>query len=132
MVSLPFTPHALGVACLVFATGALAQTRTARPAAAAPSAPVAAVAGAASAAEPASPDRAELERTQITGSRELPKVLYIVPWKKPPPGQPIARPERSVIDDALLPIERAVLQRQIGYHRQLATPAAGGTAALRP
>lgn len=77
-------------------------------------------------------DRADIEGTKIIGNRELPKVLYIVPWKKPPPGQPIARPERSVIDDALLPIERAVLQRQIGYHRQLATPAAGGTAALRP
>jgi hypothetical protein len=80
----------------------------------------------------AAQDRADIDRTQIIGNRELPKVLYIVPWKKPPPGQPIARPERSVIDDALLPIERAVLQRQIGYHRQLATPAAGGTAALRP
>jgi biopolymer transport protein ExbB len=28
-------------------------------------------------------DRAELDRTPIVGNRELPKVLYIVPWKKP-------------------------------------------------
>ena len=26
-------------------------------------------------------DRADLDATQIIGSRELPKVLYIVPWK---------------------------------------------------
>jgi hypothetical protein len=120
---LPFSQHAICVACVVASAGIAAQTRTVRPAAAAP---------AASAPEPAAPDRAELDRTQITGSRELPKVLYIVPWKKPPPGQPIARPERSVIDDALAPVERGVLQRQIGYHRQLATPAAGDPSALRP
>jgi len=28
-------------------------------------------------------DRATIDRTQIIGNRELPKVLYIVPWKKP-------------------------------------------------
>src|SRR5262245_30351980 len=27
-------------------------------------------------------DRMELDATAITGNRELPKVLYIVPWKK--------------------------------------------------
>ena len=27
-------------------------------------------------------DRADIDRTQIIGNRELPKVLYIVPWKK--------------------------------------------------
>ena len=27
-------------------------------------------------------DRLELDTTQITGNRELPKVLYIVPWKR--------------------------------------------------
>ena len=31
-------------------------------------------------------DRADIDRTQIIGNRELPKVLYIVPWKKPLPG----------------------------------------------
>ena len=28
-------------------------------------------------------DRADIERTQIIGNRELPKVLYIVPWQDP-------------------------------------------------
>ena len=31
-------------------------------------------------------DKADIDRTQIIGNRELPKVLYIVPWKKPPLG----------------------------------------------
>ena len=37
-------------------------------------------------------DRADIDRTQIIGNRELPKVLYIVPWKKPLPGQLSGRP----------------------------------------
>lgn len=70
-------------------------------------------------------DRAELDRTQITGNRELPKVLYIVPWKKPLPGTLSGRPVASVLDEALAPIDRQVLQRQIDYHAQAtARPAA--------
>ena len=41
---------------------------------------------AASASSAFAQDRADIDRTQIIGNRELPKVLYIVPWKKPPPG----------------------------------------------
>ena len=37
-------------------------------------------------------DRADIDRTQIIGNRELPKVLYIVPWKKPLPGDLAGRP----------------------------------------
>lgn len=69
-------------------------------------------------------DRAELDRTQITGNRELPKVLYIVPWKKPLPGTLSGRPVASVLDEALAPIDRQVLQRQIDYHAQATKPAA--------
>lgn len=69
-------------------------------------------------------DRAELERTQITGNRELPKVLYIVPWKKPLPGTLSGRPVASVLDEALAPIDRQVLQRQIDYHAQAAARSA--------
>jgi hypothetical protein len=41
---------------------------------------------AAAAAGACAQDRADIDRTQIIGNRELPKVLYIVPWKKPLPG----------------------------------------------
>ena len=43
---------------------------------------VAAALGASSVAASAQ-DRADIDRTQIIGNRELPKVLYFVPWKKP-------------------------------------------------
>jgi hypothetical protein len=60
-------------------------------------------------------DRADIDRTQIIGNRELPKVLYIVPWKKPVPGDLSGRPLVSVIDEALAPIDRDVFRRQVQY-----------------
>ena len=80
----------------------------------------------------AAQDRAELERTQITGNRELPKVLYIVPWKKPLPGTLSGRPVASVLDEALAPIDRQVLQRQIDYHAQAAARSAAPAAPPAP
>ncbi len=64
-------------------------------------------------------DRADIDRTQITGNRELPKVLYIVPWKKPLPGVLAGRPVHSVLDEALAPVERDVLRREIDYAAQV-------------
>ena len=72
-------------------------------------------------------DRADIDRTQIIGNRELPKVLYIVPWKKPLPGDLSGRPLVSVMDEALAPVDRDVFRRELRYGAQLqpATPAAG-------
>ncbi len=64
-------------------------------------------------------DRADLERTQIIGNRELPKVLYIVPWKKPVPGELAGRPVASVLDEALAPVDREVFRRQVQYDAAL-------------
>jgi hypothetical protein len=60
-------------------------------------------------------DRAEIDRTQIIGNRELPKVLYIVPWKKPVPSDLSGRPLESVLDEALAPVDRDVFRRQVRY-----------------
>lgn len=60
-------------------------------------------------------DRADLSSTKIIGNRELPKVLYIVPWKKPMPGDLSGRPLVSVLDEAMAPIDRDVFRRQIQY-----------------
>ena len=57
----------------------------------------------------------ELEETEITGARELPKILYIVPWKKAAPD-PRPLPMRSLIDEALTPIDMDVFRRQVRYH----------------
>jgi hypothetical protein len=72
-------------------------------------------------------DRADIDRTQIIGNRELPKVLYIVPWKKPMPGDLSGRPVVSVLDEALAPVDRDVFRRQVHYDAQVqprAAPAA--------
>ncbi len=70
----------------------------------------------ASAAAPAfAQDRADIDRTKIIGNGELPKVLYIVPWKKPLPGELSARPVGGVLDEALAPIDRDVFRRQVHY-----------------
>ena len=68
-------------------------------------------------------DRADIDRTQIIGNRELPKVLTIVPWKKPLPGDLAGRPLTSVLDEALAPVDRDVFRRQVNYHAQVAAPA---------
>jgi hypothetical protein len=70
----------------------------------------------AAAATPAfAQDHADIDRTQIIGNRELPKVLYIVPWKKPMPGDMTGRPLVSVLDEALAPVDRDVFRRQVSY-----------------
>jgi hypothetical protein len=69
-------------------------------------------------------DRADIERTQVIGNRELPKVLYIVPWKKPPPGDLSGKPVNSVLDDLMAPIDRDVFRRHVNYDHQLSAPKA--------
>jgi hypothetical protein len=64
-------------------------------------------------------DEAKLDSTQIIGNRELPKVLYIVPWQKPQTGELVGRPVASLLDETLAPIDREVFRRQIHYHRAL-------------
>ena len=82
-----------------------------------------ALAGAAAHAQ----DRADIDKTQIIGNRELPKVLYIVPWKKPLPGELSGRPLVSVVDEALAPVDRDVFRRQVSYDGQLRPAAAAAT-----
>ena len=66
----------------------------------------------------AKPDQADLDRSQIIGNRELPKVTYIVPWKKPGAGDLSGRPLVSVLDEALSPLDREVFRRQTRYDAQ--------------
>ena len=63
----------------------------------------------------AAQDRADMDRTQIIGNKELPKVLYIVPWKKPLPGDLVGRPPVSVLDEAMAPLDRDVFRRLVTY-----------------
>nr|WP_295770322.1 hypothetical protein [Rhodoferax sp.] len=74
-------------------------------------------------------DRAEIDRTRITGNRELPKVLYIVPWKKPLPGDLSGRPLASVLDEALAPLDRDVVRREVRYDELTRTKSSSTQAA---
>jgi len=62
-------------------------------------------------------DRLELDEANIQGASELPKVLYIVPWKKAEVGD---RPIRvnGMVDEVLSPVDRDVLKRQIKFYEQ--------------
>lgn len=65
-------------------------------------------------------DRLELETSQITGNRELPKVMVIVPWKRSDIGDLVGRPVNSLVDEALQPVDREVFRREIDYFDALA------------
>jgi hypothetical protein len=66
-------------------------------------------------------DRLELEATTITGNRELPKVMYVVPWKKADLGDLKGRPPNSLLDEVLAPVDRDVFRREVAYFGALAT-----------
>jgi hypothetical protein len=61
------------------------------------------------------PDRLDLETTVVTGNRELPRVLYIVPWKKAELGELPAQPFNTLLDEVLQPVDRDVFRREVKY-----------------
>ncbi len=77
---------------------------------------------AASVADPAPPrtmDHLELDPTAITGNRELPKVMVIVPWKKADLGDLTGQPANSLLNEVLEPVDREVFRRELRYFEAL-------------
>lgn len=66
-----------------------------------------------------SEDRIEMQGTAIIGNQELPKVLYIVPWKQSELPNITDQPLESLIDDALAPVDREAFNRQLDYYNAL-------------
>ncbi len=62
-------------------------------------------------------DRIELESISIIGNKELPKMLYIVPWKTSELPDMNAPPIESLIDEALAPVDRDRFKRKIRYYQ---------------
>jgi len=60
--------------------------------------------------------RLEMEGTAIIGNKELPKILYIVPWKSTETVNFPSPPIVSIMDQALKPLDRNAFRRQIRYH----------------
>ena len=64
-------------------------------------------------------DELDLGRTEITGNQELPKVLYIVPWKQSDPGDLMGRPVNTLLDEVLTPLDREEFIRRVKYYDDL-------------
>lgn len=84
------------------------------------------MAGSAGAEEPATaaaPSPAatalDLDATAIRGNQELPKVMYIVPWKDAAMAELAGRPVNSLVEEVLAPVDREVFRRQTRYFHQL-------------
>jgi hypothetical protein len=88
-----------------------------------PAGPADATAAAAGQASPparrGASDRVELGATQITGNAELPRVMYVVPWKRTELGDLAGKPARSLLDEVLAPVDRDVFRRQVRYYEAL-------------
>jgi hypothetical protein len=87
-------------------------------------------AAAAPAAKPSGP--VALDPTQITGNRELPKVMYVVPWKRPSLGEYPGQPPNSLLDEVLSPVDRDVFKRQNRYFEALQPDAKAAPAGASP
>jgi hypothetical protein len=91
----------------------------ARPTAPAPAEPAATSSAAPSRPVPRVMDSLDLGTTSITGNAELPKVLYIVPWKRSDLGDLVGRPVNTLLDEVLAPVDPAVFERHLSYYDSL-------------
>ena len=64
-------------------------------------------------------DRLELDDTSIIGSRELPKVLYIVPWKKSRIGTLAGVSEKGSFKESMTALDRDLFLRELKYYSVL-------------
>jgi hypothetical protein len=76
-------------------------------------------------------DRLDLDVSKITGTRELPKVLAIVPWKPDDLGAMAGGTFASLVDEALRPVDRPTAHQEVIYFQALqAEPAANAGAPI--
>ena len=62
-----------------------------------------------------------IEGGAVTGNREQPKVLYIIPWQAPDGKTDLNQPITSQFKGMLEPIDRAVTLRDIENYRKFST-----------
>ncbi len=77
-------------------------------------------------------DRLELGTATVTGDREQPKVMYIVPWKKSDIGDLSGKPMNSLLDEALAPIDRDEFKREVIYYQAVKSDASQNGASRQP
>ena len=57
----------------------------------------------------------QLDGMAVVGNRELPKALFIVPWKTPEAAMAPDRPVNTLINDVLQPVDPDVFRRKLEY-----------------
>jgi hypothetical protein len=88
--------------------------------------------GSAQGGKAAPADRLELGTATVTGDREQPKVMYIVPWKKSDIGDLSGKPMNSLLDEALAPVDRDEFKRQVMYYQVVKADASQNGASKAP
>jgi len=77
-------------------------------------------------------DRLDLGTATVTGDRDQPKVMYIVPWKKSDIGDMGGKPMNSLLDEVLAPVDREVFRRQVDYYGVIKADASQNGASRAP
>jgi hypothetical protein len=77
-------------------------------------------------------DRLELGTATVTGDREQPKVMYIVPWKRSDIGDLAGKPMNSLVDEILSPVDRDVFKREVVYYQAVQTDGSQNGASPKP
>jgi len=60
-------------------------------------------------------EQMDMQGMAVIGNRELPKALFIVPWKDPDAALTPERPVNSLIEEALQPVDPDVFRRKLDY-----------------
>ena len=63
--------------------------------------------------------RLDMEGTAIIGNKELPKVLYIVPWKSSEPIALSTPAFASVLDEPFQTVDRSTFKREIEFYNNI-------------
>ena len=64
----------------------------------------------------------ELDSTSITGSRELPTVMNILPWKRASAAELRGAPDDTLLNQVLEPVNRVEYRRELRYSNPAGTP----------
>ncbi|EIT68882.1 MULTISPECIES: hypothetical protein [Hydrocarboniphaga] len=64
----------------------------------------------------------ELDSTSITGSRELPTVMNILPWKRASAAELRGAPDDTLLNQVLEPVNRVEYRRELRYAKPAGTP----------
>jgi hypothetical protein len=77
-------------------------------------------------------DRLDLGTATVTGEREQPKVMYVVPWKRSDIGDLAGKPMNSLVDEILAPVDRDVFKREVVYYHAVQADASQNGAPPKP